>query len=303
MSSASRFFLFFLTGLLNPLNAADGPASATYRAGTGLVLVPVTVTDRRGKTIQGLRKNDFTVLDELVPQEIVSFAGEDSPTSIELVLDFSGSIRTTANILKETAHAFLEASNPGDEFLLLTISTHPAVGSYFTKAVAALENDILRAPIGGGTAMLDAIYLGLNQVHAAARPRRAVLVLTDGMDNSSRYSKSELLRVAIESDAQIYTIVFEDTSANAKPIERAEAQRGWNALQELSDKTGGLCLRIRNVSQAKDAAARTAQAIRSQYLIGYRVPDDRGSGKWHRIRVRTYVPNVRVYARSGYYSR
>jgi Ca-activated chloride channel family protein len=280
-----------------------------------MVLVPVTVTDHNGKTIQGLRAEDFNILEDQVPQPIVSFTAEDAPCSVGLVLDISGSMRNTLGTAKGVAHSFFETANPEDEFLLLTVSTQPEATSGFTTDVAGLEELVERTRPEGMTALIDTVYLGLNRMRKAKQPRRALLVLSDGMDNYSRYSKSELMRVALEADVQIYTIIVGNGSAGAssgtipfrpsmirKPGDRGEEYQGASLLKELADKTGGLHFQVRSGIEANEAAAKVGRALRNEYVIGYQPPSSGATGKWHRIHVKSHVPEVSVYARNGYYA-
>lgn len=301
--------------LLQPLNAQRTTASPTFRSDAQIVLVPVTVTDHKGKSVEGLQVKNFTVLDDQVPQQIVSFAGDDSPCSVGLVLDISGSMRSILGDAKDVAHAFFNTANSDDEFRLLTVSTKPESISGFTTDVEALEKSIQVATPGGMTALIDTVYLALSHMREARSHRRALLILSDGMDNYSRYSKSELMRVALEADAQIYSIVIhtgDNGSTEAvpfrpglamKPIDQARQNQSQSFLEELSDKTGGLHFRAGNAEQAKDAVTKAGQAIRNVYVIGYRAPDTDASGKWHRIRVKADVPHTSVSARNGYYAR
>jgi Ca-activated chloride channel family protein len=300
---------------LSGLNAQNAAPTATFRASADMVLVPVTVTDRNGKTIEGLRANNFTIIDDQVPRQIVSFTTEDASCSVGVVLDVSGSMRNILGTAKEAAHAFVHNANPQDEFLLLTVSTQPEALSGFTTDIAALEKSLAVPPTQGVTALIDTVYLALSQMRHARWPQRALLILSDGMDNYSRYSKAELLRVAIEADVQIYSIIIDNPSGGgssgggimrpamvAKPWDHADQNQGRELLEGLSDKTGGLHFRVRNENEAKEAAIKTARALRNEYVIGYQVPDPGTGGKWHRVRVKSDVPKVSVYARNGYYS-
>jgi len=295
----------FLLALTLPqlylLNAQ--PATPSFRASAGMVLVPITVTDQTGKTVLGLQKDDFTLLDERIPRQIVSFTGEDSPASVGLVFDLSGSMRDSLGGFKNIARAFLEASNPEDEFFLLTVSDRPAALSPFTTDAAELEKKISWAQAGGRTALLDTIYLGLHFMRGARRPRRAIFVLSDGMDNFSRYSNSELMRAAVEADTQIYSVVIDDVPAGKKPIERTDEQRARLFLDALAKNTGGVYYSVRSLAQAVEAARDAGRAIREEYVIGYLTPDSSASGKWRRIRVKAHVPNAMVTSRTGYYAR
>jgi Ca-activated chloride channel family protein len=288
---------------------------AAFRTSTQMVLVPVTVTDHNGKTIEGLGAKDFNVLEDRVPRQILSFTAEDAPCSIGLVLDISGSMRNTLDAAKGVAHSFFQTANPDDEFLLLTVSTQPEAVSRFTTDIADLDESIGRTSPGGMTALIDTVYLGLNHMRKANQPRRALLILSDGMDNFSRYSKNELMRVALEADVQIYTIIVGNGSAGAstggapfrpslvgKPIDQAREREGPNLLEELSDKTGGLHYHVRNDTEAKEAAIKAGRALRNEYVIGYQPAGSSATGKWHQVRVKSNVPKVNVYARNGYYA-
>jgi len=300
---------------LSKSDAQNVSRAATFRTSTRMVLVPVTVTDHYGKTIMGLQAKDFNIFDDQTPQPIVSFATEDAPCSVGLVLDASGSMQSTLGVVKESAQAFVRTANMDDEFLLLTVSTQPEVSSEFTTDLAALQENIALTRPGGFTALIDTVYLGLNQMRKARNPQRALIILSDGVENHSRYSKSELLRVALEADVQIYAIIIDNgasgSSANTlpfrpslvrKPGDQGAERQGPSLLEELADKTGGLYFHARNDAQAKEGMIKASQALRNEYVIGYRPADSELSGKWHHIRVKSTVPKVSVHARSGYYT-
>ena len=310
---SSCALLCFLT--VGELDAQRTSTAPTFQTSSQMVLVPVTVTDHYGKTIESLKAQDFNIFDNQKPQEIVTFANEDVPCSVGLVLDISGSMQKTLSAAKAIADAFFGTANPDDEFLLLTASTQPEAMPKFTANIEALEENIGFAKPGGFTALIDTVYLGLSRMKEARRPRRALLILSDGMDNHSRYSQNELLRLALEADAQVYTMIFDGISGGAstggipyrpslaqKPWDQAHERQGPELLEKLSDKTGGLHFHIHNNDEAKDAVVKAGRALRNQYLIGYHPPDLGASGKWHQIRVKSNVPKVNVHARNGYYS-
>jgi Ca-activated chloride channel family protein len=310
------FPAFLLLLSWGDLDAQSVAMPANFRASTQLVLVPVTVTDRYGKSIEGLQAKDFNILEDQVSQQIVSFAADDAPCSVGLVLDISGSMRNALDSAKGVAQSFFRTANPEDEFLLLTVSTQPDATSGFTSDIADLEESIGRTKPNGMTALIDTVFLGLNRMRKAKRPRRALLILSDGMDNYSRYSKSELLRLALEADVQIYTIIFDNGIPGAstgsvpfrpimirKPGDQGEQHEGAHLLEELSEKTGGLHFHARNDTEAKEAAVKAGRALRNEYVIGYQPASSGDTGKWHRIRVKSNVPKLNVYARNGYYSR
>ena len=301
--------------LVSGMEAQRATPPVSFRANTQMVLVPVVVIDHHGKTIDGLQAEDFTILDDHTPQRIVSLTNEDAPCSVSLILDISGSMQSTLNLAKDVAHAFFKASNPADEFRLLTVSTHPTTISGFTSDVARLESSIETSRPGGLTALIDTVYLGLSDLRKSTRPHRALLILSDGMDNHSRYSRSEVMRLALESGAQVYTILVGRGSAGMstetavfrpglikKPWDEAQERQGPSLLEALSEDTGGVFFRIRDDGEALEAATRAAQAIRSEYVIGYQTHQPGATGKWHQVRVKSDVPHATVYARKQYYS-
>jgi Ca-activated chloride channel family protein len=280
-----------------------------------MVLVPVTVTDYKGKTIEGLRAENFSIFDDQKTQRIVSFASEDAACSVGLVLDISGSMQNTLSATKNIARTFFQTANPDDEFPLLTVSTQPVAKAGFTRDVAAVEETIALIRPGGLTALIDTVYLSLSRMREASQLRRALLILSDGIDNHSRYSEKELIRVAQEADVQIYSLIIDNPIAVAssnkvpfrpslvrKPTDRADERQGPELLEKLSDKTGGLHFRVRDEVETKEAVTKAGRALRSRYLIGYQPPTSGGAGKWHRVRVKSDVPGVNVHARNGYYS-
>jgi Ca-activated chloride channel family protein len=311
----SPFGLALLLFSMGKSDAQSVPRAATFRSDSRMVLVPVTVTENNGKAVTGLQAKDFIISDDQVLQQIVSFGTQDMPCSVGLVLDTSGSMQTTLDVVKQSSRAFVRTANADDEFLLLTVSTQPSVNSEFTSDSADVEGSIARTSPGGFTALIDTVYLGLNQMRKARNPQRALVILSDGMENHSRYSKSELLRVALEADVQIYAIIIDNgagissaatfpfrPSMIGKPGDQAAQRQGPNLLEELADKTGGLYFHARNDAEAQAGMLKAGQALRNQYLIGYRPADFGQSGKWHRIRVKATVPKINIHARSGYYA-
>jgi len=312
LRSCLALLMLLAVGEVEAQKAANAP---TFHTSVEMVLVPVTVTDNNGRTVEGLRADEFNIFDDRKPQKIVSFSSDDAPCSVGLVLDVSGSMQQTLSGAKEIAQAFLGSANPDDEFLLLTVSTQPAAMPAFTTDTAALEESIGFAKPGGLTALFDTVYLGLSRMRQAQWPRRALLILSDGVDNHSRYSEKDLMSVALEADVQIYTIVVDNGLSGVgtsitpyrpalvkKPWDRAGERQGPEMLEKLSDQTGGLYFRVHNTDEAKEDAIKAGRALRSEYVIGYRPTDSGTSRRLHRIRVKSKAPNVHVHARSSYYS-
>lgn len=290
-----------LSTVLTEARAAHIEA-ARFRSDPALVLVPVTVTDRRGATISGLKPDVFTVLEDRSPQPIISFSEQDSFCSLGLVLDLSGSMKDDLAQEKAALRALLSNSDPRDEALLVTVSDRPVVQKTFTRDFGAVLDKTLSAQAGGSTALIDTVYLGLSHMRRASNSRKALLVISDGMDNHSHYSIRELMSLVSETDVQIYTIAIDQTPRNRKAMELQERSRGLALLSDLAWKSGGLSFVIRNASDLEGAARNIDTAIRNEYVIGYRPPAPIQTGKWRAIQVKLGVPNTRVYARRGYYA-
>jgi Ca-activated chloride channel family protein len=294
---------------------AQGPSPPVdFQTNADLVLVPMVVRDRDGQPVKGLRADQFTVFDDQNRQKIVSFLNEDGPCSVGLVLDTSGSMRNTLRAATGTVHAFLARANPDDEFLLLTVSTTPNSQSGFTKDVESVEKQTQLQTATGLTALIDTIHLGLNKMRTAKYPRRALLIISDGKDNHSRYSGTELMRMAIEVDVQIYTILVENGSTganNSVPLMTGLMRKSWDQgqdrpalslLEALSDKTGGIFSAVRTDAEARKAVIQSGEAIRSEYVIGYQPANLGRHGQWHRVVVKSDVPRASISARKGYYT-
>ena len=298
--------LAFTVAVAAAAGAADGPTGATpevpaFRANGTLVLVPVTVIDRRGAIVNGLARDAFTLTEDGVRQQLQAFSEEDAPVSMGIVLDLSGSMKGYLDAAKESLRSLMNDANPGDEAFLNAVSTSPRKYSGFTVDFDEILQRVAFEGAGGDTALIDTVYGSLQELRSGVHARKALLVISDGMDNHSRYSRQELLELAMESDAQVYTIAVGNVAAPfSKPIQQAEEKRGLLFLDELAQKTGGMSFIVRNRADIRAAAASIGRALRNQYTIGY-VPSGNGrSGQWRRIRVKVEGPGMTAYARSGY---
>jgi len=270
------------------------------RADARLVLVPVSVTDHRGATVNGLDRSNFTVFEDKAPQAIVAFCAEDAPVSAGLILDTSGSMRGKLDIAKTVLRTFADNANSADEAFLFTVSTRPHTSSAFTSDLGSLAESAYLLSAGGDTALIDTVYTGLERMRSASNPRRSLLILSDGMDNHSRRSKGELMRLAMEADVQIYAIRIDSRVRTKKAIEQQEEQRGLALLQDLAENTGGLHFTISDWTDAGSIVTKAVLSMRNQYLLAYHPGQPVQPGKWHRISVRLNVAHTNVYARSGY---
>ena len=276
------------------------PEAPAFRADSTLVLVPVTVVDHRGAVVYGLTSDAFTLTENGVRQQIRSFSQQDVPVSLGIVLDLSGSMRRVLAAAKESLRALLKDANPTDEAFLNAVSTRPRAFLGFTHDFDEILDRIAFENAGGNTALVDTIYASLQQLRTGVHARKALLVISDGMDNHSRYSIEELLRFAVEADAQIYALAVRAESQTAKPIELMEETKGTLLLEELAAKTGGMSFTVRRQNDMADAAATIGQALRNQYAIGYVPPANGRDGRWRKIGVKVSGSGLRAYTRTGY---
>jgi Ca-activated chloride channel homolog len=274
----------------------------SFKSNSDLVLVPVTVTNRRGAIVNGLSRSQFQIKENKIDQPILALTERDVPVSMGIVLDMSRSMNNALPAAETALRDFLDEANREDEAFLYTVSSNPRRESLFTTELDTMLSGVSLRNAHGSTALIDTLYVSLNGLRAARQSRKALLVISDGMDNHSRYSKAELIADALESDAQIYTISLYDPPAYKKPLQVTEERAGLELLDELARKTGGIPFVVRNAAGLHAATAQISQALRNQYVLSYIPRSRQRTGKWQSIQVTVAVPHATVYARSGYRS-
>lgn len=266
-----------------------------------LVLVPVSVSDPMQRLVTGLRADNFQLFEGKKPQEIRHFSSEDVPVSIGIVLDASGSMRDKMGRVREAVHQFCEAANPQDEFFMIAFSDQPRVLADFTSSPEDLEKELLFTQPKGRTALLDAIYMGLQKMKEARYGKKALLIISDGGDNHSLYGEKEVKAAAKESDVMIYAIGTFD-----RYVPTPEESRGPALLAEIAESTGGRAFTLENVIELPAVASHIGRELRTQYVLGYRPAEMPKDGKWHKIQVKLRLPRklsfLRARAKTGYYA-
>jgi Ca-activated chloride channel family protein len=268
-----------------------------------MVMVGVTVTDPDGRIVTGLTKNDFRVYDDKVPQQIASFSAEDAPASVGILFDSSASMANKIDRSRAAALEFFKTSNPDDEFMLIDFSNRPNLLSAFTSKVDALEDGLLLLEAGGRTAMLDGIYLGLSEMRRAHSSRKALVVVSDGIDNQSRYTEREITAALRESDTELYAIGILETAAfRWLPGEKS----GPALLSRLANLSGGHMFPAKSAAELPEIARKISLELRNQYVIGYRPSNLIHDGRWRHINLELAAsksgPSLRVSNRAGYYA-
>jgi Ca-activated chloride channel family protein len=287
--------------------AVTGVAANTARPGAlirmnvDMVLVPITVTDPMNRLVTGLEKEDFQVYENNGEQKIANFASEDAPVSIGIIFDLSGSMTSKLIRARDSILQFVKTANPEDEFFVIGFNDRPELIEDFTSSTEDIEARLATVRSGHRTALLDAIYYGVQKMREAKHERKALLVVSDGGDNRSRYTEGEVRSQVRESDVEIYSIGIFDPYA-ASPEERT----GPGLLNDLSEETGGRLYRVDDIADMGDIAEKISTELRNQYVIAYVPKDKSRDGKWRKVKVKlnppSGLPPLTVHARTGYYA-
>lgn len=285
---------------------ADAPKlpSTKLRADTNLVLVPVTVCDPNNRPVTGLEKEHFKLFDDKVEQTLTHFAMDDEPLAVGLVFDISGSMGPKLRRSRMAAAEFFKRANPEDEFFLVEFNDQPKLLVPLTRDTQEIQNQLTFAQSKGRTALLDAIFMAMHEMKRSSMKRKALLIISDGGDNSSRYTEGEVRNLVRESDVLIYAIgIFEPYGARSRS---PEEMGGPGLLNELAEQTGGRHFPVDDLSELPDVAAKIGIELRNRYVLGYTPKDYQRDGRYHHVRVQVITPHglppLKAYWRLGYYA-
>ena len=266
-----------------------------------LVLVPVTVTDPMNRLVTGLEKDNFELYEGSDKQQVMHFSSEDAPISLGVIFDMSGSMSNKIDKSREAVVEFFRTANPQDEFFMITFNEKPELLEDFTSSVEDIQAKLPLVAPKGRTALLDAIYMGIHRMKKAHNAKKALLIISDGGDNHSRYTENEIKSIVKEADVQIYGIGLFDSTPRTE-----EERSGPMMLSEITDVTGGRTFTVDNPNELADVATKIGIELRNQYVLGYRPSKVARDGKWRKIKVKLVppkgLPPLRVYAKTGYYA-
>jgi len=291
-----------IEGGANVAAEATSHRDARIRVEVNLVQVPMTVTDPMNRLVTGLEKENFTLFDNNIGQTIKYFSSEDAPLTIGIIFDLSGSMSSKFVRARKALTEFLRTSNPQDEFFVVGFNDRPAVIVDYTSDPDDVEARMVMLKPENRTALIDAVYLGIEHLRQAKYERKALLIISDGGDNRSRYTENELRRVVRESDVQIYSIGIFDNYAPT-----TEEQNGPTLLGEICEMTGGRLFNVGgDVGDLQDIATRISAELRNQYVIGYTPSEVKHDGNWRKLKVKLApppgLPQLTVHFRQGYYA-
>jgi Ca-activated chloride channel family protein len=268
--------------------------SQTLKVDVPVVLVNATVSDLKGRLVAGLERQHFRLWEDEVEQQVEYFSLEDMPLSVGLVFDATGSMAEKLSAARDAATAFLKTSNPRDEYFLVEFSDQPKVVQEFTTDISRLQKTIFSTSAQGLTPLFDAVHMGLEKITGGKNTKKALLLITDGEDNHSRYTFADIREFTREQDAQIYAIGLVDSLV------------GRTTIANLVETTGGRAFFPNSVNQLEDICTRIAIELKNQYLLGYRSTKVAKDGTWRQIHVEVNppkgLPPLAVRARTGYYA-
>ena len=272
------------------------------RIGTDLVSFTVTVTDPYNRLVTGLDKQHFEIFEDKVKQNIQFFNDDDSPISLGIIFDVSGSMKGKLDRARDALRAFIQTSHGEDDFFLVGFNHRANLLAEFTDG-DTLSNKLHLVNPGGQTALYDAAYLGIEKVKQGRHDRHAILMISDGQDNSSRYTYGELRKLLKEAGVQIYSIGIVEIGGGAGGTLDMQGQA---VLEEVAQTTGGKAFFPRSAAELEDATTRIALELRHQYSIGYEPTNVKRDGQWHKIKVSVKGPkglsNLKVQHKEGYYA-
>ena len=302
----------FLTVALFSLRAADDdggplasltrphPNSANIRVDVNLALVPVTVTDMLGRSVTGLRPGNFLLYDGSRQMSIASFSSQDQRITVGLIFDCSSSMAQKYKTSREAPRELYRQLNPEDRSFLVTVSDKAVLKWPLTSDFDGLQNALVFTHPDGTTSLIDGIYIGLRELKKSHTPRKALVIVSDGGDNNSRYSLRSLTRMLEESDAMIFAVgLYENPQSR-------EEELGPALLSHITDRSGGANFEVTSVAGLRDAMGKIGVALHNQYVLGFYPAAAPTDGKYRKIKVQLLVPKgtppLMIHARAGYYS-
>jgi len=270
------------------------------RLGTDLVLLDVTVVDPSNKPVMDLKREDFTVSEDKLPQKIEFFSREQVPVSLVFAIDTSGSMRPKLETVIKASSNLVKESRSGDEMAVIEFKDQPELLEEFTRDVDDVIDTLNGLVASRQTAMLDALYLAADYANKDGKNRRkAVLLVTDGLDNDSYYKFNEVVNHLREVDVQIYLIGFiNDLDKDSGLFKRSPKDKAEGLLNKLAEETGGKAFFPKELSEVHSIAQQISTDLRTQYSIGYYPTNSRKDGSFRSVRVLVNSGSRRLIART-----
>jgi Ca-activated chloride channel homolog len=282
-------------------SASEISTRQVIKSNVDLVLVDVTVLDHSDRAVTGLDATDFAVLEDSNRQTIRYLSNLDQPISIAIVLDASASMVTKIQAERNAVRELIKTSNPQDDFSLVVVRSQPQLAFRYDDPGDDLQQKIDLIQPDGFTALWDGIYLAINELRSSRYDRKAIVVISDGGNNHSRYTESEIKSLLEEADIEVYALGIFDRFAK-----RIEEKTGPLQLDEVTSVTGGRMFSVHDPAEISHAVAQISSELRNQYVLGYYSSNRDRNGKWRKLKVRLAGPaagsKLRLYAKKGYYA-
>ena len=270
---------------------------------TDLVTLTLTVTDLYGRYVSGLTKKAFSVADNNQDQDITFFSDSDAPVSVGILFDVSGSMSgDKIQKARKALEKFIATSHPSDEYFLIAFNSRAQLLLDRTRDGEAVLRQLTLVEPKQNTALYDAVYLGVDKVTRGAHQKRALIIISDGQDNASRYNFNEVRRLMKESDVVTYAVgILGGADATSMT-----GMQGQAFLDELTSVSGGKSFYPQSDVEMDEIFERIALELRHQYSIGYTPKDFQPDGKWRKVKVKVKpprgLPRLTVRSRDGYYA-
>jgi len=313
-----RIGMIFSAAVLSSLMAFSqdvdtSRAAKSMKVDVELVTVEAAVTDDLGRHVPGLDSKYFRLWEDKIEQKIEYFALEDEPVSVGIIFDVSASMGGNLERAKEAAMTFLKSGNRDDEYFLIEFSDRPRVSQEFTRDTDRVRAKLTTMSAKGATSLYDAVYLGIEKLRSAQNPRKALLVISDGEDNRSRYNFSHLKRFVEEQDVRIYSIGIGSNFNFTAPLSSAMfggalmgGLFGRSQLEELADVTGGEAFFPQSLNRLDEICERIATGLKTHYAIGYKSSNLVKDGAWRKVNLKVNLPKgsakIHVKFKKGYYA-
>jgi VWFA-related protein len=294
----------------NGPNIQNSPAAPeddfTLNVNVHLVQLPVSVTSRDGKSLDSLPRSSFQVYEDNVLQEITLFKHEDVPVSLGLVIDNSGSMRNKRQRVNSAALSFVRESNPNDQTFIVDFDDEVLLRQDFTGKMSDLVGALRDIHTQGQTALNDAVYVAIDHVKTGTRDKKALLVISDGEDNKSKYGINRLLdHVRDSKDVSIYTIgLLEENDYRGGLFGKSPSKKARESLRKIAELSGGEAYFPKSVEEVSAICSRIARDLRNQYTLGYSPKNTKNDGGYRSIRVNVTpplgTPKLTVRTKPGY---
>jgi Ca-activated chloride channel homolog len=291
-----------------PQEATAPDRGYTIGVSVDMVVMYTSVFDKQGHFVAGIKKDNFKLFEDGVQQTLSSFSQEDVPVNMGILLDLSGSMRGKIDQVNKAALAFIRASNPRDQVFLIGFNDEVELLQDYTSDIDEITDALENTVVTGGTALYDSIYLGIQKAQAGSRPKKAVVVITDGEDRDSYYKLDELLAKVQEADVQVFSVGFLDDVPDKGLFGRwskTAPEKARDALLRIAEETGGKAFFPTKLTDIHTIVTEIATDLRSQYSLAYLSSNAARDGTFRRVKIELGgqgITNISVRYRRGYYA-